>query len=240
MENTDEIQMGSSPSSHFKNQLISFALLLLIFSLLPISLLSPTFLTFLALILSTVVFFTFIKKKQILQENSIQDDEIPPIQVPQNAPEMEVGLKLQPETDIAELEKETRKEGDVGQIHQPIVGSPDLLSDSEGLDLLSSTSNNSEADWSFQYNVGQIPAARSEDSISDDDSLIEIALPGGRYVRSDEPEGLWPNSPEFSPEPAFHQHGIMGLLSEINEEDNLIEIDISVGSIKCSRVEIKA
>ncbi|CAD5193492.1 unnamed protein product [Musa acuminata subsp. malaccensis] len=42
------------------------------------------------------------------------------------------------------------------------------------------------------------------------------------------------------PETAFRQHGIMELLSEIYEEDNLIEIDIARGSIKCSRLEIEA
>ncbi|PON87961.1 hypothetical protein TorRG33x02_161630 [Trema orientale] len=41
----------------------------------------------------------------------------------------------------------------------------------------------------------------------------------------------------------FKQHSLMELLAEINEmneEENLIEIDISMGSIKCSRFEIQA
>ena len=42
----------------------------------------------------------------------------------------------------------------------------------------------------------------------------------------------------------FKQRSLMELLAEINEiiieEDNLIEIDISIGSIKCSRFEIEA
>jgi hypothetical protein len=48
---------------------------------------------------------------------------------------------------------------------------------------------------------------------------------------------------DFSPESFFQPHCLMELLSDINEmneEDNLIEIDISMGSIKCSRFEIEA
>ena len=74
----------------------------------------------------------------------------------------------------------------------------------------------------------------SDGSISDEESLIEIALPSGLYV-----------SPKFKLQSfsaeaiLFKQHGLMELLAEINEE-NLIEIDISMGIIKCSRFEIEA
>ncbi|XP_042422771.1 uncharacterized protein LOC122010340 isoform X1 [Zingiber officinale] len=81
----------------------------------------------------------------------------------------------------------------------------------------------------------------SEDSmISDDENLIEISLPDGHFVAHEEPlpqsNGCLPNFLQDS----VRQHGLGELLSEINEEDNLIEIDIIRGSIKCSRVGIKA
>ncbi|PKU84770.1 hypothetical protein MA16_Dca008180 [Dendrobium catenatum] len=81
----------------------------------------------------------------------------------------------------------------------------------------------------------------SENSISDDESLIEIALPDGRYIDfgkiSSEPEHEL--LLDYLPKSLFLQHGLMELLLEINEEDNMIEIDIAMGSIKCPRFQIK-
>jgi hypothetical protein len=65
-------------------------------------------------------------------------------------------------------------------------------------------------------------------SISDEESLIEISLPSGHLVDQHKQE--------------FNQQSLMELLEEFNEmyeEENLIEIDISIGSIKCSRFEIE-
>ncbi|XP_058781682.1 uncharacterized protein LOC131655905 [Vicia villosa] len=64
-------------------------------------------------------------------------------------------------------------------------------------------------------------------SISDEESLIEISLPSGHLMDKHKQE--------------FNQQRLMELLAEFNEmfeEENLIEIDISMGSIKCSRFEI--
>ncbi|KAL5076112.1 hypothetical protein RYX36_015096 [Vicia faba] len=66
-------------------------------------------------------------------------------------------------------------------------------------------------------------------SISDEESLIEISLPSGHLMDKHKQE--------------FNQQRLMELLAEFNdmfEEENLIEIDISMGSIKCSRFEIEA
>lgn len=72
----------------------------------------------------------------------------------------------------------------------------------------------------------------SEESISDDENLIEISLPDGHFVAHEEAKAL----ARPLPEAAMRQHGLLELLLEINEEDNLIEIDIIRGSIKCSRM----
>ncbi|RYR45151.1 hypothetical protein HN51_023502 [Arachis hypogaea] len=81
----------------------------------------------------------------------------------------------------------------------------------------------------------------SDGSISDEDSLIEIAL------HKEEP--LYRNYYSLQQkrrEALFsHHQSLMEFLSELNndvsEEENLIEIDISMGSIKySSRFEIKA
>lgn len=77
-------------------------------------------------------------------------------------------------------------------------------------------------------------------SISDEESLIEIALPSGHVDdhKTKMAADLFPR------QCMFKQRSLMELLAEINEiiieEDNLIEIDISIGSIKCSRFEIEA
>lgn len=66
-------------------------------------------------------------------------------------------------------------------------------------------------------------------SISDEESLIEISLPSGHLMDKHKQK--------------FNQQSLMELLAEFNEmfeEENLIEIDISMGSIKCSRFEIEA
>lgn len=82
--------------------------------------------------------------------------------------------------------------------------------------------------------------AISDDDDDDDESLIEIALPEGRYA-GDHDGGGPADLSEFSRprESVLKQNGLMDqLLAEISEEDNLIEIDIARGSIKCSRLGI--
>ncbi|KAJ0981936.1 hypothetical protein J5N97_010191 [Dioscorea zingiberensis] len=78
-----------------------------------------------------------------------------------------------------------------------------------------------------------MPRPSPETEESDDENLIEITLPDGHY-----------KAPEEKPETILLQQmseGLMELLSDIIEEDNLIEIDINMGSIKCSRpLEMKA
>jgi hypothetical protein len=110
---------------------------------------------------------------------------------------------------------------DTNPLHK-VETSQDLLSSESQEDYLSS-SEGSEVDQSYDYSDG---------SISDEESLIEIALPSGHYVDMQKDESKY-----------FNEQILMDLLSEFNEvieEENLIEIDISMGSIKYSRFEIKA
>ncbi|KAF8410864.1 hypothetical protein HHK36_003401 [Tetracentron sinense] len=169
--------------------------------------------TFTTLILSTVLLITFTKQRPILKEKAKE-----------NLQEMEV-LRQK-----ISLQNEAAKQENCG------VGQIDNF-------LVRSTNEDSEVEWPFPRNVGQT-SEYSDDSISDDDSLIEIALPSGHYVCPREEQKLKsrPNCPEFLPESIFPQQGLMELLAEINEmneEENLIEIDISIGSIKCSRCSVE-
>uniref|UniRef100_A0A803MGL5 Uncharacterized protein n=1 Tax=Chenopodium quinoa TaxID=63459 RepID=A0A803MGL5_CHEQI len=119
-----------------------------------------------------------------------------------------------------------------------------LLSDSESVDHTTS-SEDSENDSMFRENLSH-STNYSDGSISDEESLIEIALPTGHYVdskRSQEPSWYgfqhqkW--SSDCSLKSHFRQQNWMEMLNEMNEE-NFIEIDLCMGSIKCSRFEIQA
>ncbi|XAR68254.1 hypothetical protein NMG60_11003323 [Bertholletia excelsa] len=121
----------------------------------------------------------------------------------------------------------------------------DAFSESESnIDRHSSTTDqDSEADWSCG-NLGQSPEDSSDDySLSDEEGLIEIALPDGNYVKEEAKANLQQKVPDVPSEPILEKQGLIEFLAEINdinEEDNLIEIDISMGSIKCSRFEFEA
>ncbi|KAG7640501.1 hypothetical protein ISN44_As02g003490 [Arabidopsis suecica] len=76
-------------------------------------------------------------------------------------------------------------------------------------------------------------------AIPDDESLIELSLPSGHYLG----HHYNSNKNHLCIHNKVQDFRLFDLLNEINdfiEEDNLIEIDISIGSIKYSRFEIKA
>lgn len=76
-------------------------------------------------------------------------------------------------------------------------------------------------------------------AIPDDESLIELSLPSGHYVghhNTSKKNNLYINN-------KVQDGRLFDIFTEFNgfiEEDNLIEIDISIGCIKYSRFEIKA
>jgi len=133
--------------------------------------------------------------------------------------------------------KQDRKEREVVQ------SSSEALSDSESFDHTTS-SEDSENDWISRENLSH-STQFSDGSISDEESLIEITLPEGHYVQSKIQEyqqqphgyGFQQKWPDCSMESHFRQVNWMEMLME---EENLIEIDIGMGSIKYSRFEIEA
>ncbi|KAJ0252581.1 hypothetical protein HA466_0117590 [Hirschfeldia incana] len=96
-----------------------------------------------------------------------------------------------------------------------------------------------DQDLGQQYALGDIEISTTSDEIvtnKDEDngtipveeSFIELSLPGGHYVGQ-----------HFSKKTGHQDFGLIQLLAEF-EDDNLIEIDITVGSIKCYTFQIKA
>ncbi|KAK1405518.1 putative myelin transcription factor 1-like protein [Heracleum sosnowskyi] len=152
-------------------------------------------------------------------------------------------LKLQPDIDpivVTHKKEEVLEVNEIGQLQGNTANqSADLYSETESTDQLS-TSDESDIEWPC--------SGRSQDysdgSISDEESLIEIALTGEQYVPSPKDEdnkfSFQHKVPTLLPNDTFGQHGLKELFAEFNEEDNLIEIDIAMGSIKCSRFIIEA
>ncbi|XP_048434664.1 uncharacterized protein LOC125474735 [Pyrus x bretschneideri] len=177
------------------------------------------FLTSMVLIFSTF-FFPFSKQKPLhLVENKLVEEKL-----------------FIPCLEDAKHQSATPQEKDAEEAQ---LSSPDLISESECLDHLSTSDDSELVDWSFGDSVARSPDF-SDGSISDEDSLIEIALPGGYYVGHKEHDSVVNLQQKMPGLSIFKQHTILELLAEMNEEENLFEIDLSMGSIKCSRFEIEA
>ncbi|CAK9182118.1 unnamed protein product [Ilex paraguariensis] len=190
------------------------------------------------MILSTV-FFTFSKHKQVLVSKPVQDETLSSEKAFTRHAEEEVSKQEPDQSETIMETKEAQENEDVHVHNNYLVRSPELYSESE---TIGHSSEDSDVDWPYSGNLGPSPDC-SNGSISDEESLIEIALPSGHYVspKEEEPKfNLLQKLPDFSSDTIFQQDGLVELLAEINEEENLIEIDISMGSIKCSRLEIEA
>ncbi|XP_040986242.1 uncharacterized protein LOC121234380 [Juglans microcarpa x Juglans regia] len=201
------------------------------------------------LVLSTLLIVTFKRKKVVLDENSVEDDHQGLNCGQKNLHGKEVGEKLPLPLETA-TQTEAVQQHEVGLMHHEyqVESPPDILFSSD-----SESSNDSILGGSFDLdlrssNYMEQSAAISDVSVSDedDDSLIEISLPVSKSGGLEgEPKHLKLQSdlPGLLPDSIFEQQGLMELLAEINEmneEENLIEIDLSMGSIKCSRLEIEA
>lgn len=138
-----------------------------------------------------------------------------------NVEEKLVEEKFQQESFSDQCEEDQEQEQEINVDHYAKT-SPDLLSESESGEDNSWSCEGCEEDWRMRLKYENDDYYSNNGSISDEESLIEIELPSGHYV--DVQKERW-----------------MELLTEFNEvieEENLIEIDISMGSIKYSRFEI--
>ncbi|KAL6999888.1 hypothetical protein U1Q18_001042, partial [Sarracenia purpurea var. burkii] len=211
---------------------------------------SPLLLTISFLILSSL-FFTFSKQKPVLEKPSMGgEEEEALISDQEEEPSVQVEEKVERDRSKPENGPVAQQNGaGEDEVGRAVSGykfrSPDSFSESESVDQSASTTDqDSEADWLHSGTVNRSPECSDVDSISDEESLIEIALPSGHYVAGpdhDQKEELVLDSnrkiPDFLPRRSLME--VFADVNEMNEEDNLIEIDISMGSIKCSNLEIK-
>ncbi|KAB1208726.1 hypothetical protein CJ030_MR6G003667 [Morella rubra] len=203
---------------------------------------SSVLLTSTVLVLSTV-HCAFSKHKPVV---AVSREEVLGSEEAESSPQMEgVVSEPHPESETKTQEEEAQ-DGLSHEIHDHLVTSLYSLSENTECLYRLSTSEESEVDWPFRENVDQSPDY-SDGSISDEESLIEIALPSGHYVSNQEEKpkvNKQQKVPDFSAESIFQPRylldQILSEINEMNEEENLIEIDISMGSIKCSRFEIEA
>ncbi|KAK3184546.1 hypothetical protein Dsin_031832 [Dipteronia sinensis] len=218
---------------------------------------SVILITSIVLILSTVLIFTLFREQKVPQK-SVTEEEV--LIIKSNDDHQEIIEDVVVPTSTLLLQQQQHKEDqqlqkcletDQALLLHDYSSSPDLLSESESIDDHLSISEDSEVDWPFRDIVYQSLDCSDDGSISDEESLIEIALPSGHYVDHDQDKlnhiqhkVVVGADHHFLPrESILKQHSLMELLAELNdmnEEDNLIEIDISMGSIKCSRFEIEA
>lgn len=116
---------------------------------------------------------------------------------------------------LKEAEHETRKGGDDDEQEVLSMASHhDLYSESESMDQFSSTSSEDHSSDIEQ---------RLDCSDDDEESLFEIEIPRGEL----EKDLRWRSVK------SCHQEYRKEFWAEMNEEDNMIEIDIMMGSIKC-------
>lgn len=191
---------------------------------------------FIVSILSMVLFMLFFKQHPVLVENTLEDRTA-------ISSDQEV-LKLQSGNDpiiVTHNKEEVLEVCQMDQIQGNLENkSADLYSETESTDQLS-TSDESDVEWPCSGWSQDF----SDGSISDEESLIEIALTGEKYVLGPKDEDnkvyLQQKVPNLLPRDTLGQHdGLNEHFAEFNEEDNLIEIDITMGSIKFSRFEIEA
>ncbi|KAB5521218.1 hypothetical protein DKX38_025537 [Salix brachista] len=245
------MEMGNAPESQISPQFFSKPLLLRV-SVFVASLVSTCFLLFgistyvitvSVLFLSTIFIVTFSKKK-VAVVGSSAEAESPTCRPDQSVLEKEVVEELNAEVEPI-IHFDASQQSDVCDMHEYQVEPTDFPSDSDSSDDFSA-GEIFELSWRCSENVGQSIAV-SESSISEDDvdedgdGLIEISLPQNSSVDFDEESKK--NSASNSPESILRQQGLMELfaeITEVNEEENLIEIDLSMGSIKCSKFEIEA
>lgn len=187
------------------------------------SVLLSILITSLGLILSTLL-FTFSKLKS-------EDESIQHVLVSKHHQETEY-VNQEKQESQRNIENQTEK--------YLLVDSQDIYSESESNDQFSTSE---DSDWLDSGNACRSPDCSDDGSISDEESLIEIEIPSGHYVSPNEKDLKLKYPMNYSSKSYFERNQLMELLAEINEmneEDNLIEIDISMGLIKCSRFEIEA
>ncbi|KAG2678241.1 hypothetical protein I3760_12G134500 [Carya illinoinensis] len=199
--------------------------------------LSPFLLSIPILVLSTMFIVTFKKKRVILDDNPMQDEDLICDQKILHGKEVRDTLHEPLLETASQIEATRQQENGLMQEYQD-ESLPDILFSSD-----SESSNDSIIGENFDLKLMSSNYMEQDEAISDvsvsdedDDSLIEISLPGSKSGGLDHEEPKqkpqYSNIHDLLPDSIFQQQSLMELLTEINEmneEENLIEIDLSKG-----------
>ncbi|XP_061345979.1 uncharacterized protein LOC133291697 [Gastrolobium bilobum] len=240
------------------SNMATFLLVLVLFSVFfffSVSVFSPSLLTLLITLLSTMFLVILTKKKGSPHENLVQDNlqksEIHPslgdVTQTEATQQGEIAERQEQQAEAQScssfpLDSESSNIMDksfelTAQMYEQ---QSDPQSDSSfPSDSESSTdsiiSESFEIDHNRTQNLGISDSLASDNDDDEEDGLIEIKLPSGHF------SGLT-EDPNQKLESNFYQQGLRELLAEINEmneDENLIEIDISMGSTKYQDLRLK-
>lgn len=174
-------------------------------------------LALLVLVISTCLFLLFTNLRKLLRDNTHKANKAPA--------SMEEAVTVFQEKNIVPQD----------EVPEDLMGESGSLSDS------SECTTNDEEEGTEEGSVSD------EADDDDDESLIEISLVDGHYVggaEQTEQRRAYNYKKdllaEFLPDLLLDRRDFFDILSEISEEDSLIEIDIARGSIKCSNFDVKA
>ncbi|WVY95085.1 hypothetical protein V8G54_034173 [Vigna mungo] len=214
----------------------------------------PFLLTIPIALLSTMFLVTLIRKIRDKAENLIQNGLQPLLDVTHSEVNQESGTAENHEDGESEAHSDYLFPSDCESSNFSIMDGTfelnieehrlqdDLLSD-YSLPSDSESSDGSILEESFEiHQKGNQNEDISDSLASDDDyegedeedSLIEINLPSSHFpdLNEDPKQKVQSKLPDFLPDSIFKQQGLMDLLAEfneMNEDENLIEIDISMG-----------
>lgn len=250
--------LGSIFSTFLPITILVLVLFSLFFFFFSVSESSPYLFTLLIALLSTMLLVTLIKKKGSLPENLAQDNNMhkpelqPSIEAvtqteatkqSETAQRQEQKAEAQSHSSSFQLDSESSNIMDENlELNAEIYEQEDDQHSDSSLpsDNESSTTGSIIGGGSFEIDHSRNQDMNVSDSLDDDDEeeededgLIEIKLASSNFsgLTEDPKEKFETDLPEY----IFKQQGLMELLAEINEmneDENLIEIDISKGSTK--------
>lgn len=244
MEKEAKPQMYSNLGSRLASLVIpialAFLLLFSIFLFFPISDFSPFLLTIPIALLSTLFLVTLRKKKG--SEDEDEDENLLQERMQKEDLQTEIAQKNEQE---AESQSDSSFPSDSESSNYSNMDEKFELNAQNSL-FPSDTESINGSTVGEGFELDQSLASDNDDDDDDDkeDGLIEINLPSSHFsgLTEERVQKLEAKLPDFLPEAMFKQEGLMELLAEINEmneEENLIEIDISMGSSNTASQDLR-
>ncbi|KAK7301444.1 hypothetical protein RJT34_12308 [Clitoria ternatea] len=206
---------------------------------------SSSLVTFVIALLSTLFLVTMARTKGSRQENLVQDNMQKPslgeVNVVTQQSETAESYKEQAEAQSQHessfpLDCERSNIMDRCFEHNAHMYDQQVVPHSDT--LLPSDSESFEIDHNKDQNMDISESLMFDSDDEKEDGLIEIKLPSNHFYGLTE-DSYQRFETNFLPRSIFNQQGLTELLAEINDDENLIEIDISMGSTNYQDFRLK-